>query len=351
MEDDNSNRYTYTVKQYKSREEQTQICNIIWKVPLFKRLLGTKTMSRDVDAPKYTVVEAPDSLFKLKVCFLGINTELMEIYYLATTTVFVSFHLEIEFGKFKEKISKDCQTVQANEWQYCATINNPGRKEVVSYHAGLQLSFTFKVAPVVKAAVCHNTPRLSEDLGTLLTDASYSDVTMKSAEGIQFRVHKNVLAVRSEVLRAHFEHKMRESISNVVETPWEAEVLRDVLTYVYTDKVPQVDDAPDKLLAAADYYQLMGLKSICEEVLHKRLTVENAIDTLLLAELHSANSLRQSTLEYIKNGRAVLVSKTESWANIQSVEFIKRIYDFMMAGETSSVYVLATALHELIRTG
>ncbi|KOB75360.1 Roadkill [Operophtera brumata] len=180
------------------------------------------------------------------------------------------------------------------------------------------------VSQAQKPTVCSNTSspytELTKYLGNLLADDSFSDVTMKSVEGIEFRAHKMILASRSEVLRAHFQYNMKE---NVVETPWEAELLREVLTFIYTDMAPRVDHAPDRLLVAADYYQLMRLKSLCEEALCKRLTVENAIATLQLAELYSANSLSQSTLEFIKNGRAVLIIKTEGWANIKSLELTK----------------------------
>ncbi|KOB70716.1 Roadkill, partial [Operophtera brumata] len=247
----------------------------------------------------------------------------------------MKWSLDFKLADYSKVTSvNEFKTLQANEWQYCLGVRL-NHDTSANINEPLYLFFKLMVSHAVKAAVCSNIPlpyiQLSEDLGNLLTDDSFSDVTMKSADGQEFRAHKNVLAARSKVLRAHFEHNTKESITNVVETPWETAVLRDVLMFVYTDKVPRVDDAPDKLLVAADYYQLDRLKSLCEDALNNRLTVENAVDTLQLADLYSLNLLRQSTLNFIKNDRLKLVKETQGWKNIKSVEFIQMIYDFILA--------------------
>ncbi|KOB70281.1 Roadkill [Operophtera brumata] len=307
-------------------------------------------MTKGYRIPRYTVVEVPGTSFKLKVGFFGVTPELMEVYYLTTTSYFIKLSLNVrDQQSFTRDFFVEYQAVQANEWQHSAALDNIRDIDRGRYNRPLLIYLKFTVSQAIRV-VCHNipllhTPQLSEDFGTLLTDTGYSDVTMKSGEGIEFRAHKAVLAVRSKVMRAQFEHNTNEIITYVVDTLWETEVLRDVLTFVYTDKAPRVDDAPDKLLAAADYYQLMGLKSLCEEALYKRLTVENAVETLQLAELHSANSLMQSTLAFIKNGRAKLVTETEGWANIQSVAIVKSMYNLIVADDTNDI--LAVALNEI----
>ncbi|KOB68550.1 Roadkill [Operophtera brumata] len=348
MEEDNRNRYKVKLDS-KSTQEVTHTYNITWTIPRFEELLNT--IVSGLCTPGYTVVNVQDTPFQLKVGISVMNTQMaVEIDYLIDTSSFVRLSMDVKCGcgSFSKAFSNE-QTVQGNEWKRGAVLNDP--KQLLSrcsISETLKLYFCFTVSQVV-----HNVPapapRLSEDFGTLLNDASFSDVTMKSAEGIEFRAHKSVLAARSKVLRAHFEHNTKESITNVVETSWESEVLRDVLTFIYTDKAPRVDDAPDKLLAAADYYQLDRLKSLCEEALHKRLSVENAVYTLQLAELHSSNSLMQSTLAFIKNGRTELVTKTEGWTSIQSVGILKRMYEFITAGETINFEkdVLAAALTKI----
>ncbi|KOB72215.1 Roadkill [Operophtera brumata] len=306
----------YTITQDKSTEGKTDIYKVKWTIPMFWKLLKTKPMAAEliagVRAPKYSIIQVPGTPFQLMVGFFGLRTLLIDFYYLSSTSSCMRWNLECILGPSCNTFMKDFMKIQANEWQYCqgVKLTNDNLDKGSSSAEPLILSFKFMVTHAEKAEACNNTHlayiQLSEDFGNLLNDDSLSDVTITSAEGVEFRVHKSVLAARSKVLRAHFEHNTKESITNVVETQWETEVLRDVLMFVYKGVVPRVDDAPDKLLAAADYYQLDRCKSLCEEALYRRLTVENAVDTLQLAEMHSAKSLVQSTLGFIQNGRAKL---------------------------------------------
>ena len=55
----------------------------------------------------------------------------------------------------------------------------------------------------------------------------------------------------------------------------------------------------DDLLAAADKYALDRLKVMCEESLCSGLSVENAADVLILADLHSADQLKAQAIDFI----------------------------------------------------
>ncbi|KOB64537.1 Roadkill [Operophtera brumata] len=348
-----SKPYTIEVNKYTTRQIDTY--EIEWNIPNFVGLLRTIDTSYGFRVPRQTVVEVPETPFHLKICmFKSDYTKLhvsVEIYYLISSSSPISLTFNLNSGVLLLSSKKDFKTIQANEWQCCMLMKCSLNPSGIRGCYPLCLSFKLMVSQTENPAVCSNTPspytELVEDLGNLLDDDSFSDVTMKSVEGIEFRVHKTILASRSEVLRAHFKQDMRENITNVVETPWESELLGEVLTFMYTGKAPRVDDAPDKLMLAAGYYKLDRLKSLCEEALGKRLTVENAVDTLQLAELYSANSLKQTTLEFIKNGRAALISQTEGWANIKSVELVKRIYDYIVDGINNVEDILAAAFKKM----
>lgn len=330
---------------YTTRTEgQTKINTIIWTVPNFNNLLENKTARefRTEKSKDPNIAEVVDSRFQLKMQFLGRDNDIIEIYYLSPNPVFLKSILTICLKRFEERsiVIKEYHTVQANKWQYLATLfkrdiaSYDGRDIFLLSDGSLRLKFQFMVTNDIKVDRT-NVPeaQLSNDFENLLNNGLFSDVTMKSAESIEFKVHKAVLASRSAVLKAHFEHNTTECFTNEVESPLESEVLREVLTFIYSDKAPRVDEIPERLLAAADYYQLSRLKSLCEEALHKKLTVENAIETLQLADLHSANTLKQLTLEFIKDGQAKLITKTEGWAKVKSVELIKRIYEYIMADD------------------
>ncbi|XP_061716861.1 speckle-type POZ protein-like [Cydia pomonella] len=328
---------------YSSRTEgQRKINTIIWSIPNFINLLDKTTRefrTENSDAK----VELKEPRFQLKMQFLGRDNNLIEIYYLSPTPVFLKCILTICLKRYEERsvIDKDYNTVQANKWQYLTTLYKRdiiNERDIILLSDGtLRLKFQFMITNDIKVDRTHiPAAQLSNDFENLLENGLFSDVIMKSVEGVEFKVHKAVLASRSAVLKAHFEHNTIECHTNVLESPLDADILREVLTFIYTDKAPSVDENPEKLLAAADYYQLSRMKSLCEEALHKKLTVENAIETLQLAGLHSASTLEQLTLEFIKDGQAKLIIKTEGWAKVKSVDLIKRIYEYIVNDEVDT---------------
>ncbi|KIH51574.1 BTB/POZ domain protein [Ancylostoma duodenale] len=75
------------------------------------------------------------------------------------------------------------------------------------------------------------------------------------------KVHKAILAARSRVFHAMFEHNMTESERNEVAIDdVEPDVLREMLCFMYTGNSPSVDQMAQHLIAAADKYHLDRLK-------------------------------------------------------------------------------------------
>lgn len=157
--------------------------------------------------------------------------------------------------------------------------------------------------------------KLAQDLGVLLEDQKLTDVVLVVGTK-EFRAHKAILAARSKVFAAMFEHDMKEKLLNkVVISDVTETVLREILRFIYTGRVQNLPNMADSLLAAADKYDLGRLKVMCEEALCGSLTVENAASTLILADLHNADQLKTQTLEYI-NKYAAEVIETTSWNNL-----------------------------------
>ena len=95
------------------------------------------------------------------------------------------------------------------------------------------------------------------------------------------------------------------------------EVLREMLRYIYTGKSPNIETMAGDLLAAADKYDLSGLKKTCETVLCSKLTVANAAELLVLADTHGAKQLKARAICFIRQ-RAKEVMLTPSWNNMYS---------------------------------
>jgi len=159
--------------------------------------------------------------------------------------------------------------------------------------------------------------RLSNDLDSLLESQRFADCTL-IVQNKEFRVHKAVLAARSTVFSAMFEHEMEERKQNrVTISDVDYDVMKEMLRFIYAGSSPNLDKMADALLAAADKYNLERLKVMCEQALCANLTVENACDTLILADLHSATQLKQQAIDFI-NAHAADVMDTNAWDTLVS---------------------------------
>uniref|UniRef100_A0A087XT90 Speckle type BTB/POZ protein like a n=1 Tax=Poecilia formosa TaxID=48698 RepID=A0A087XT90_POEFO len=142
--------------------------------------------------------------------------------------------------------------------------------------------------------------QLSDDLGNLWECSRFTDCSLYVG-GQEFKAHKSILAAaRSPVFNAMFEHEMEESKKNRVDiSDVDPDVFREMMGFIYTGKAPNLEKMADNLLAAADKYALERLKVMCEEALCNSLSVENVADTLILADLHSAEQLKAQAIDFI----------------------------------------------------
>lgn len=93
---------------------------------------------------------------------------------------------------------------------------------------------------------------LSDDLSQLFESQKFSDVIL-CVNKKEFFAHKAILAARSPVFAAMFQHDLAEKKQNRVDiTDMEPEVLREMLRFIYTGKAPALDKLDADLLAAAD---------------------------------------------------------------------------------------------------
>lgn len=94
---------------------------------------------------------------------------------------------------------------------------------------------------------------LASQLGNLLDTGLLSDVSLLLADGKQFNAHKAILAARSPVFGAMFEHEMEERKNGRVEIlDVESDVFKEMLQFIYTGKSSKLDQMAPELLAAAD---------------------------------------------------------------------------------------------------
>lgn len=127
---------------------------------------------------------------------------------------------------------------------------------------------------------------MADDFSALLESPKFSDVTL-CVEGKELSLHRNILAARSPVFRAMFEHNMRENFQGVVHVPdFPVDVVKDFVQFIYTGVAPNLEKHAVELFAIADKYELTRLRVQCEAHLLSTMSVSNVCEILIVADLH-----------------------------------------------------------------
>jgi speckle-type POZ protein len=155
--------------------------------------------------------------------------------------------------------------------------------------------------------------QLAKDLSCLLDTNSSSDVTIFAQES-KFQAHKAILSARSPVFAAMFQNETKESQTNAVGIPdVDGETFGALLRFIYTGHVDNLEEVTEELFVAADKYQCVQLKMMCQEQMYRTLSTQNAPRFLVLADLPTAHHLKDQCIEFINRNSSDVV-KTESWA-------------------------------------
>ena len=99
---------------------------------------------------------------------------------------------------------------------------------------------------------CPEVEKLQHDLQSLLENGTESDVVFV-VDGKEFQLHKAILSARSKVFAAMFESDLQEAKEGRAKIPdVSAEVFEQLLRYIYSGKIPDMDKFALELLVAAD---------------------------------------------------------------------------------------------------
>uniref|UniRef100_A0A0N5C048 BTB domain-containing protein n=1 Tax=Strongyloides papillosus TaxID=174720 RepID=A0A0N5C048_STREA len=154
--------------------------------------------------------------------------------------------------------------------------------------------------------------KLLSNYGNMFDSSLFTDCIIK-VEDTEIKAHKAVLAARSPVFCEIFNGSSEESQTNVIEIKdFQVEVVREMLRYIYTDEVSDIQNMANDVLAIADIYKLERLKAISAQYLCDDLTVFNVCERFVLSEKYSTEILKECCIELIIENAAWL-SKTKEW--------------------------------------
>ena len=138
---------------------------------------------------------------------------------------------------------------------------------------------------------------LSIQLEGLFNEMKFSDVSFNIG-GRQFPAHKSILAAKSEVFEAMFQHPTKENFTNPIEIEdIEPDVFHELLRFIYTGRLSRktMETLAVGLLIAADKYLLEDLKVKCENYLICQMSQANCLE--ILSNEHLPDSAKSELKE------------------------------------------------------
>ncbi|CAL7951695.1 unnamed protein product [Xylocopa violacea] len=96
------------------------------------------------------------------------------------------------------------------------------------------------------------------------------------------------------------------------------DVTEELLRYIYSDHVDNLDHFAPQLLSLADRFSLPGLKELCERNLIETITPETIASRLLVADEFGCDALKRASLAYCEENITVL-NKSLAWKMMEQV--------------------------------
>lgn len=146
---------------------------------------------------------------------------------------------------------------------------------------------------------------------SLLFNSDFSDAIFKT-DGEEIHAHKAVLAAASPYFHAMFTGSFSES-NGKIETSHSQPIVAAVLRYIYTGELSEQLFVSQtlELFAVSGEYQLDDLRTLCSKLLLKQLTVDNVKDTLLVANFHSCEDLKQKIFSFMKKNAHIVLTRPD----------------------------------------
>ncbi|XP_066589031.1 TD and POZ domain-containing protein 2-like [Prorops nasuta] len=205
-----------------------------------------------------------------------------------------------------------------------------------------ELLLTAKIQIIQSESEKHS---LSQDMARLLRHPYAADTKLicGGLNRIEIPVHSSIIAARSLVLTQMMspivqstktsdaqEHKATTDNEKKGNCEGEykfslelsdlpLEITNELLRYIYSDRVDNLDNLASQLLSLAENFCLQGLKEACERNLIETITPENVASRLLVADEFNCEALKKAGLAYCEENVTAL-NKSLAWKLMELVK-------------------------------
>jgi BTB/POZ domain len=142
---------------------------------------------------------------------------------------------------------------------------------------------------------------LNIQMTKMLADQTLTDVTLKVKDK-EFKAHKVILAAASPVFKAMFKEGTKEHEDSCVNIQdMDSDVFEVFLRFLYSGQVDQLDEMISELFVAADKYDVQPLREICIHHMAKNISMDNAVNMLILADRYGLEPIKIQAQKFITN--------------------------------------------------
>ncbi|XP_072343747.1 kelch-like protein 10 isoform X2 [Scyliorhinus torazame] len=154
----------------------------------------------------------------------------------------------------------------------------------------------------------------------LRLEGKLCDVVIR-VNGIDFNAHKNILCSCSSYFRALFTSGWNSIEKKVYNIPGVSpDMMKLIIEYAYTRTVPVTVENVERLLAAADQFNVLGIVRACCEFLESQLCLENCIGICKFADYYFCPELRHKAYMYILHHFEEIVKVSEEFLELSAFE-------------------------------
>ncbi|XP_043916347.1 kelch-like protein 10 [Protopterus annectens] len=140
-------------------------------------------------------------------------------------------------------------------------------------------------------------------------------------DGVEMKVHKNIMCSCSSYFRALFAGAWRNAEKQVYNIPGvSAHMMESIIEYAYTRTVAITNDNVEQLLAAASQFHVIGIVSACCEFLESQLCSENCIGIWKIANCYHCFELKNKANIFILHNFEQMVKVSDEILQLSSSE-------------------------------
>lgn len=157
----------------------------------------------------------------------------------------------------------------------------------------------------------------------------FTDFEIKTSDKKVLKAHKSVLAVGSPFFFGMLTTDMKENNENIAKVPEDSAIMKEVLRFLYSSEVENLDSIAYELAIAAEKYQLVDLKEMCINSIIKTIDSENVLQTLMASYRLKSSKLKDKCVEMI----AKYVDKVHSFKHVNNHELLFSNFQFVSQSE------------------